>query len=197
MNFRSILYVIIYKWSRFINAPAIFLNHVKLKKGVHIRGKVYFKTVGRRGASIFVGEKVNINSSLASDPIGGDTRTILYTRHNGTIAIGNYVGLSNTTIVSETSVTIGEWTNIGGGTKIYDTDFHSLDPDIRYVDDSFVKTKPIVIGSRVFIGGHSIILKGVTIGDGAVIGAGSVVTSNIPANEIWAGNPAKFIKKVK
>lgn len=46
------------------------------------------------------------------------------------------------------------------------------------------------------MGAHTIILKGVHIGKGAVIGAGSVVTKNIPENEIWAGNPAKFIKKV-
>ena len=54
-----------------------------------------------------------------------------------------------------------------------------------------------MIGKRVFVGGHSIILKGVTIGDDAVIGAGSVVAKNVPVGEIWAGNPARFIRKVK
>ena len=62
--------------------------------------------------------------------------------------------------------------------------------------DTDIRTKPVHIGENVFIGGHCVILKGVTIGDGAVIGAGSVVTKSIPAGEIWAGNPAKFIRKV-
>jgi acetyltransferase-like isoleucine patch superfamily enzyme len=56
-----------------------------------------------------------------------------------------------------------------------------------------VKLK-VIIEDNVFIGAHSTILKGVTIGKNSVIGACSVVTKNIPPNEIWAGNPAKFIK---
>lgn len=84
-----------------------------------------------------------------------------------------------------------------GGTKIYDTDFHSTNPHKRLHGNTDVPSKPIHIGERVFIGGHSIILKGVTIGDEAVIGACSVVTRDVPAREIWAGNPAKFIKKIQ
>lgn len=80
--------------------------------------------------------------------------------------------------------------------KIYDTDFHSILPEKRLNGNVDVPTSPIIIGKRVFIGGHSIILKGVTIGDDSVIGAGSVVTKNIPSGEVWAGNPAKFLKKV-
>ena len=56
--------------------------------------------------------------------------------------------------------------------------------------------KPVEIGSYVFIGAHCIIMKGIVIGDRSVIGACSVVTKNIPEGEIWAGDPAVFIKKV-
>ena len=99
--------------------------------------------------------------------------------------------------MSDTSITIGAYSNLGGGVKVYDTDFHSLDSQVRLNGDTDIKSRPVVIGKRVFVGGHSIILKGVTIGDDSVIGAGSVVTKNVPAGEIWAGNPARFIKKVK
>ena len=51
------------------------------------------------------------------------------------------------------------------------------------------------IGKRVFIGMNTLIVSPVSVGDGAVVGAGSVVTKDIPTDEIWAGNPAKFIKK--
>lgn len=198
MNLRNLVYNLIYCYYRLLNLPSIIYNCVELGKSVHIRGKVYIKKARcKNKKTIFIGDNVNINSSLPSDPIGGDTRTILYTRYYGIIRIGNNVGISNTSIVSESSVTIGDYTNIGGGSKIYDTDFHSIDPDIRLNGDTDIKTKAVTIGSKVFIGGHCIILKGVTIGDGAVIGAGSVVSKDIPANEVWAGNPAKFIKKIK
>ncbi len=88
---------------------------------------------------------------------------------------------------------------IGAGCKIYDTDFHPIDAEYRFggrKDNQETKTKPIVIEDGVFIGGHSIILKGTHIGSNTVIGAGSVVSGEIPANQIWAGNPARFIRKL-
>lgn len=56
-------------------------------------------------------------------------------------------------------------------------------------------TKPVSIGNGAFIGAHSIILKGVSIGEKSIVGAGSVVTKGIPDGEVWAGNPAQFIRK--
>lgn len=182
---------IVYK---LLNFPSILMNRVTLGTNVRFRGCVYFKN--SRMGGVILGNNVSINSSLSADPIGGQTKTILYARRSGRIIIGDGCGISNTVIVSESSVTIGKLTNIGGGTKIYDTDFHSIDPDVRYNGDYEVKTKPVNIGPKVFIGAHCIIMKGVNIGDGAVIGAGSVVTKDVPPYEIWAGNPAKFVRKV-
>ena len=69
---------------------------------------------------------------------------------------------------------------------------HNIDPNHRA--DLF--PKPIHIGKRVWVGSGSIILPGVTIGDNSIIGAGSIVTKDVPPNVIVAGNPAKFIKNI-
>ena len=146
---------------------------------------------------IIIGNDVNINSALKADPIGGQTYSSFVVSGNGCIHIGNKVGISNASIFSSREVIIGNETCIGGGVRIYDTDFHSSNPRYRLDGNTHVLSAPVHIGNCVFIGGGSIILKGVTIGDCAVVGAGSVVTKNIPANEVWAGNPAHFIKKIE
>ena len=63
------------------------------------------------------------------------------------------------------------------------------------IKDSKFYLGEVKIGNNVFIGMNTLIVKGVTIGDNSVIGAGSIITCDIPENEVWAGNPAKFIKK--
>ena len=77
-----------------------------------------------------------------------------------------------------------------------DTDFHPLDYISRRVGIDGTLTAPIRIEDDVFIGAGVIIMKGVTIGKHSVIGAGAVVTKSVPENEVWAGNPAHFIRKV-
>ena len=81
---------------------------------------------------------------------------------------------------------------------MYTTDFHSLDPQIRAsAEDTLHKAcAPVRICEGAFIGAHCIILKGVTIGARSIVGSGSVVTKSIPADEIWAGNPARFIRSL-
>lgn len=91
-------------------------------------------------------------------------------------------------------ITIGESTLIGPSVQIY-TAIHPIDPTQRkqWVEYG----KPVNIGNNVWIGGNATILPGVTIGDNSVIGAGSVVTKDVPANCVFAGNPAKLIKQIK
>lgn len=87
------------------------------------------------------------------------------------------------------SITIGDDVAISENVVIRDSDNHKL------IQDGYQSTQPIVIGNHVWIGMNSVILKGVTIGDGAVIAAGSVVTKDVPPASLVAGVPAKIKKK--
>lgn len=174
------------------NIVRIKYFHVNLGHRVSINGKVFFS-----GKNISIGNNVTLNSGFKYNPIGGQERLLIVTSGRGKITIGNNVGISNSSIVSHESIVIEDNVFIGGSCKIYDTDFHSLELEQRLEHpDSNIKTRPVVIKSGAFIGAHSIILKGVIVGNRSIIGAGSVVTKNIPDGEIWGGNPAKFIKKI-
>jgi acetyltransferase-like isoleucine patch superfamily enzyme len=115
------------------------------------------------------------------------------------LVIGNNVGMSNVTIVATKDIILGNRVMIGAGVTIIDSDFHSMNSQHWFTkeDELYMKSLPVKIGNNVFIGMNSIILKGVLIGDDVRIVAGSVVTTNIPNNEVWGGNPAKFIKKLE
>ena len=77
-----------------------------------------------------------------------------------------------------------------------DTDFHPLTAEARRVDINAGKCAPVNIGDDAFIGAHAIILKGVSIGEGAVVAAGSVVNADVPSGMIAGGNPARVLKPV-
>lgn len=94
-------------------------------------------------------------------------------------------------ILDVTPVRIGDSCSFGPGVHIY-TATHPIDPDERCAGPEY--GKPVTIGDRVWVGGRSVILPGVTIGHDAVIGAGSVVTRDIPARSIAAGNPCRVLR---
>jgi acetyltransferase-like isoleucine patch superfamily enzyme len=180
------------KFFYFINYFILSSKKVNFKQ-FYIKGKINIVNKGH----IELGDFFKANSGQKHNPIGGDSALRLSTTSSGSIIIGDNVKISNSAIYSAISVRIEDDVMIGGGCKIYDTDFHSLYLKDRLKEiDPNVISKPIIINKGVFIGAHSIILKGVTIGNSSVVGAGSVVTKSIPEKEIWAGNPAKFIKKI-
>ena len=158
-----------------------------------IKGKLIIKNEGK----CILGNKLKFNSTLKSNYVGLYKPCTISVRQNGYLEINEYSGFSGISIVCSNKITIGRYVNCGGNVSIWDTDFHPIDYlDRRIHDFDKINSAPVEIGDDVFIGAHCIILKGVKIGNRSVIGAGSVVTKNIPENQIWAGNPAKFIKNI-
>ena len=151
-----------------------------------------------KGGKIKIGNDVTIHSGRYDIPIGFENRTSLWVRKGAEIEIGDNCGLSNAVLCSNKRIILGKHVLLGGGVKIYDTDFHSLDYLQRRElnNDLNRKSADVVVEDDVFIGAGSIVLKGVHIGARSIIGAGSVVSSDIPCEEVWAGNPARCIRKL-
>lgn len=106
---------------------------------------------------------------------------------NARLEIGNGTYLNrNTLIVCEKRIIIGKNCKIAWDVVIMDSDLHPMNSEP-------IVNKPVFIEDDVWIGCRAIILKGVTIGKGAIIAAGSVITKNIPPYTVWGGAPAKFI----
>ena len=89
-------------------------------------------------------------------------------------------------------IQIGDACMIAHGAYISDADWHGIYDRAQPVG----KTEPVILEDNVWIGDSAIICKGVTIGKNSIIGAGAVVTKDVPDNSIYAGNPAKLVKKL-
>lgn len=145
---------------------------------------------------IHLGERVTLCSDSRLTALGINHPVIMRTILPGAeIYVGDDVGISGGTICAAVCIKIGDGTMLGANVTIVDTDFHPVThPRRRYAPLADADRAPVIIGKNVFIGTNSIILKGITIGDHAVIGAGSVVTRDIPARSIAAGNPCRVLK---
>ena len=137
--------------------------------------------------------------------------TIYIETENGNISIGNRTYIGASSIISTNKIIIGDDVLISWGCTIVDNK-HSLisserkndvaeakrhyeNPETKLNKDwNIVDSKPIIIKNKAWIGFNSIILKGVTIGEGAVVAAGSVVTKDVPDFAVVAGNPASILK---
>ncbi|MDZ4817250.1 MAG: acyltransferase [Verrucomicrobiota bacterium] len=128
---------------------------------------------------------------------------------NGTVQVGDYTLLNGALLMAEENITIGKHCLISWSVAICDSDFHPIDPALRRLDTMALNpyapkldrppigTKPVVIGDNVWVGFNAVILKGVSIGENSVIAAGTVVTKDVPANVIFAGNPGKIVREIE
>lgn len=179
--------------SAFINS-LIYINFYRLigiKLGVRniFYGKPKF--VRHHRSHITVGDDCRFRSHRYSNLIGVNHPCIIATHSShAKLIIGNACGFSGTTIGCFSQITLGNNVRCGANTLITDSDWHQ--------DDSRVSgPKPVIIEDNVWLGYGVLVMKGVNIGTNSIIGAGSIVVSDIPANVIAAGNPCKVIRELK
>lgn len=172
-----------------INKISARIWNIKIQYGCKFYGKTIFRTLPN--TQISIGAKCTFNSSHRSNLIGIYTPCMVSTiKKNAIIEIGNNCGFSGTVIGCAKHIKLGNNVRCGANTMITDSDWHFNDP--RTGED-----KPVIIDNNVWLGYGVKVLKGVHIGENSLIGAGSIVTKDIPANVIAAGNPCKIIKELK
>lgn len=150
-----------------------------------------------QGARIIIGKGVTLVSEATANTAGINHPVIISAEGvNSIIKIGDGVGISGASIVTCSSIEIGEETMIGANCNIYGTDFHCISAENRLKQKSTADapTAPIIIGKRCWLASNVTVLKGVTIGKEAVVGAMSLVNKDVAENTIVAGVPAKVIK---
>lgn len=161
---------------------------VRLNSNTRFYGKCFFKRFPK--STINIGSNCEFLSSANSNLIGINRPCMVSTlTETASIQIGDNCGFSGTVIGAFTSIKIGNNVRCGANTLITDSDWHPDDPRVG-------ASKEVVIGDNVWLGLNAVVLKGVEIGANSVIGANSLVTKNIPANVIAAGNPCKEIAKL-
>ena len=161
---------------------------VKIGRGGWIHGLPELRLA--KGSVVEIGNHVTLLSMSRFNPLAPGRRlSIVTTTSRARIVIKDGAGISNSVISCSQSITIGANTLIGAECLIVDSDFHGF----PLGENRPARSAPIEIGERIHWR-QTIILKGVKIGGQSVIGAGSVVTSDIPENCLAAGNPARVIR---
>lgn len=181
-TFRNIFGVLIYKKARIElhEKSAIILNSGRLELGRHWSKKAVFPSLFKFGENA----KMIVNGSFSFFD-----QSSIYINKNATIELGSGYINGRANISCFEKIVIGNNVVISEGVTIRDSDNHEI------IRENYKKTQPIYIGNNVWIGINVTILKGVSIGDGSIIAAGSIVTSDVPPRTLVGGVPAKIIKK--
>ena len=159
---------------------------VNLGRGCRFHGRARFR---RYPASrVAIGKNCTFLSSPSANLIGVNRPCLVSTMADqAEVQIGNNCGFSGTVIAAFKQIVLGDNVICGANTLITDSDWHPEDPRSG-------APAPVLIGNNVWLGVNAVVLKGVTIGENSIIGAGSVVTRDIAANTVAAGNPCRVIR---
>lgn len=144
-------------------------------------------------SSIKIGDHAYLISRSRNTALGVNHPVVLRTlKKTAVISIGNHFRASGAILCAADSISIGDRVMMGANVTVADTDFHSFNAGVRFSEHDLSEAREarVVIGNDVYLGMNAIVLKGVTIGDAAIVGAGAVVTRDVPAGAIVAGNPA-------
>ena len=185
---------------RFISS-LLYSLYIRIRYNVQLGEGVFFnKTPNiylRRDCYLKIGDNVTINSNNRRYHINMHSRCkILLDRPGAEVFIGSNSRIHGTCIHAYKSIRIGKNCLIAANTQIIDGNGHDLaldNPENRI--NTIGSAKPINIGDNVWIGSNVFILPGITIGNGSIISANSVVASDIPDKCIAGGNPAIILKK--
>lgn len=150
--------------------------------------------------------KIHPLSDVQTTNIGENTLVWQYTVILKDAAIGNNCNI-NCQVFIENDVIIGNNVTVKPGVQLWDgiriEDNVFIGPNVTFTNDRYPRSKQYpeefqqtIVKKGASIGANATILGGITIGEHALIGAGSVVTKNVPANELWVGNPAKKLKNI-
>ena len=140
-------------------------------------------------------QRIILSQLLGSVGEGSIVEPPFYCTYGKNTTLGDHAYLNfRCTILDNNEVRIGRHAMIGPGVQIY-TAAHPLQAEAR--NEGWEVAKPVVIEDTVWIGGSAILLPGVTVGRNAVVGAGAVVTRDVPAYTVVAGNPAKVIRRIE
>lgn len=155
------------------------------------------------GKGIFIHHLADVHT----ESIGSETRIWQYSVIMKEVIIGKNCNIGSHTFI-EANVCIGNNVTIKNGVFLWDgsrfEDDVFIGPNVTFTNDKYPRSKKyldcyqnIVVKKGASIGANATILGGVTIGERAMIGAGSIVTKDIPDEELWLGSPAKFIRKIE
>jgi len=186
------------QWYKYFNRWKFRFLGVQLGVSSDIRNKVYLQV--EEDANVTIGNHFCLYSGDNLSPFCHNINASICVYPQATLSIGHHSGMSGGMIWATKSITIGNYVNIGGNCCILDSDIHHIDWQQRRKDREEnipYQKADIVIEDDVWIGANCTILKGVHIGARSIIGAGSIVVKDIPADSIAAGNPCHVIKTIQ
>lgn len=186
----------LWRWLAYPRVRLLFaMNGIPWGRGWRIHGVPIIQK--HRRSRMSFGPGLGLRSSVRSNPLAPSHPVVLTTWHEGAhLEIGANFAMTGGTICAAERIIIGNNVAVGANTIITDTDFHTLDSKQRRLESTGGSAAAIVIEDDVFVGMNCLVLKGVRAGKGSVIGAGSVVTTDVPPHVIVAGNPARVIREL-